>query len=193
MNGTFRRFSSMVTLAVGAAIALSATACDGDDPTGVGDDFDVSPITSDANIFALTHESNLGEIQAGQVAQQRASDVEVQAFAQRMITEHTTLDQEGTALAQQLAVTPVLPDSNLPRLQQQELAQLSAVPAGGAFDQQYIAQQITAHQRTLALVDASIERAQAAELRAALQSRVRPHVAAHLETAQDIQGRIGEP
>ena len=45
--------------------------------------------------------------------------------------------------------------------------------------------------RTLALVDAAIERAQNAELRAMLQTEVRPRVASHLDAARALQQRLG--
>ncbi len=183
-----------MTMALGSALALGLAACDDDDPTGVNDDlFTVSPIESDAHIFALLHESNLGEITAGQVAMQKATDEEVRDFAQMMIDEHTALDQEGAALAAQLGVAPALPDNALPTLQAGELAMLQAAAAGAPVDRTYIQQQLFAHQRPLGLVDESIQRAQRAALRQMLQTEVRPHVAAHLAEAQQIRTRIGAP
>jgi len=184
--------------AAGAILILSATAIaacsDDDDPTGPEDVTEqvVNSIQSDAHIMGVMHESNLGEIEAGQLAVQRASDAEVKTFATTMITQHTQLDAQGTALATQLGITPALPDNTLPAEQDREAVQLSAV-TGTTFDRTYIAQQVTAHTRTLALVDASIAEAQQAALRTMLQSTVRPMVAAHLATAQQIRTRIGSP
>jgi predicted outer membrane protein len=89
----------------------------------------VSSLQSDANAMALLHESNLGEIQAGQRAVREAGDSAVRAFATMMITEHTALDTQGMQLGQRLGITPALPDSTLPQLQQREL---QALPSGGA-------------------------------------------------------------
>jgi putative membrane protein len=146
-------------------------------------------VRDDANIFALLHTSNMGEVTAGMLAQQRATDTAVKAFGGMMVTEHSALDQQGNALAQQLGVTPALPDSTLPRLQRVEADSLRAATA--RFDRMYIGQQIIAHQRTLDLVDASIAMAQHAELKTALQQQVRPAVSAHLARAREIQSRIG--
>jgi len=184
--------------AAGAMLILSATAIaacsDDDDPTGPEDVTEqvVNSIQSDAHIMGVMHESNLGEIEAGQLAVQRASDAEVKTFATTMITQHTQLDAQGAALATQLGIPPALPDNTLPAEQDREAVQLSAV-TGTTFDRTYIAQQVTAHTRTLALVDASIAEAQQAALRTMLQSTVRPMVAAHLATAQQIRTRIGSP
>ena len=222
----------------------------------------IASLQTDAHAMALLHESNLGEIAAGQRAIREARDSSVRAFAQMMISEHTALDSQATALGQRLNVTPALPDSALPQLQQGELQALptgtgaagatgtppsgttgmpstsgtpsttgvpsttgtpsttgvpsttgtpstmppgtsgtdstmrstmGAMGAGGgnAFDRAYIAQQVTAHARTLALVDAAIERGSQAELKTALQTQVRPSVAQHLQMAQQLQQRLG--
>ncbi|MGZ8378723.1 MAG: DUF4142 domain-containing protein [Gemmatirosa sp.] len=155
--------------------------------------FALPATATDANIFALMHESNLGEIMAGTVALARAQTTEVRAFANMMIAMHNTLDTAGQNLALRLGVTPALPDSTLSRIQAQEMTTLQATPAGLTFDQVYISQQVVAHRRTLALIDAAIPRAQRAELRALLQDQARPAVAAHLQQALNIQSRIGSP
>lgn len=61
------------------------------------------------------------------------------------------------------------------------------------FDRTYMDQQVTAHTRTLELTDTSISRAQNGELRAMLQTQVRPVVQRHLEMAEQILSRIGQP
>jgi predicted outer membrane protein len=73
------------------------------------------------------------------------------------------------------------------------MSAMGSTGAGGsnAFDRAYIAQQVTAHARTLAIVDAAIARGTQAELKTALQSQVRPSVAQHLQMAQQIQQRLG--
>ncbi len=199
----------------------------------------VAAMTTEAHAMALLHESNVGEIEAGRRAERQATDSGVRAFAARMVQEHTALDQEATALAQKLNVTPTLPDSALPQLQMRELQALptgapSGMPsmmrtdssmmrtmtprpdstamrmdstmartdttmrhagmmhgAAGPFDAAYVAQQVAAHARTLALVDAAIQRAEKAELKTALETQVRPKVAEHLRMAQELQARIG--
>jgi putative membrane protein len=155
----------------------------------------VTSMLTDAHAVALLHESNLAEIQAGTLAQREARDSAVRAFATMMVNDHGALDQRASALAQQVGVTPALPDSQLPRLQATEAAALPT-PGGAAtgaspFDSAYVAQQVAAHTRTLALVDAAIGRAQAAELRTMLQTEVRPRVVAHLDAARQLQQRLG--
>jgi putative membrane protein len=179
--------SNRKAASIGAVLLFSA-ACASTQSTG---DFTVSTVNSDANIMALLHESNRAEIEAGQTAQQKATNAAVRSFAQMMVTEHTSLDQQGIALAQQLSITPELPDNNLPALHQQEAAALNAAAAGATFDRLYVSQQVTAHRRTLALIDTSIDRAQRAELKTALSNQVRPRVVAHLNAAVALQSTVG--
>lgn len=148
-------------------------------------------VRSDANVLALLHASNVGEITSSVMAQARGTDSAVKAFAAMMVSEHTTLDQQGNALATQIGVTPALPDSTLPGIQRNESDSLRGATAGADFDRQYIGQQVVAHQRTLNLVDASIPIAQHAELKTALQTQVRPTVSRHLTQARELQSRLG--
>src|SRR4051794_38443175 len=98
---------SKIRLSAAAAALVAATmfACSDDDndngTTGPNADITAS-IQTDPHIMAAMHESNLGEIAAGQLALQKASNASVKSFAQMMITDHTTMDQQGNALAAQL-------------------------------------------------------------------------------------------
>jgi putative membrane protein len=146
--------------------------------------------SSDADLLGLLHESNLGEIRAGTLAQRKATNAAVRSFASRMITDHTALDQHGSAIASAAGITPALADSALPRIQAQELAALQAA-TGATFDRAYMSQQLAAHQRTLDLVDRAIPLVQTPALKTALVSEVRPRVADHLRLAQQIAGQLG--
>jgi putative membrane protein len=110
-----------------------------------------------------------------------------------MVTDHTTLDQQGSTAAQGWGLAPTTPDNPLPNIQRTEMATLNNTASGTTFDRAYIGSQVVDHQRTLSIVDAAINSAQRPELRAMLQNQVRPAVAAHLARAQSIQGRIGAP
>ena len=146
---------------------------------------------SDERTLAILHRSDVGEIAAGMMAQERAMDPSVKAFAMMMVSEHTKLDEEGNRLAQQIHAASTLPDSTLPQILRADSAALRAAPAGAEFDRTYISQQVAAHQRTLEVVDAGLTRATDAQVKTALQSQVRPAVARHLAQAREIQTRLG--
>jgi predicted outer membrane protein len=61
---------------------------------------------------------------------------------------------------------------------------------GAAFDLAYVRSQVFDHERTLAIIDAAIAQSQSADLRAALQTQVRPAVASHLEMAHQLMQKL---
>jgi predicted outer membrane protein len=185
--------------AVGATLILSVAAigaCSDNDDDLVGPQEITSQvinsIQNDSHIMGLLHETNGGEIQVAQLAAQRATDAEVKAFSGMMVADHTTLDITGAALATRLGIMPTAPNTLLLSQQDREMSQLSLV-TGTSFDRNYIAQQIVAHTRTLAIVDASIPKTSQPAIRTLLQEEVRVRVAAHLAKAQAIAARIGSP
>lgn len=145
---------------------------------------------TEANVAALLHESNLGEIRESNLAQQKASSAAVRSYAAQMVAEHTALDQKGTAIAQSESIVLALPNTTLQQQNQADVATLEG-QSGAAFDRAYIAQQIAAHQRVLAMIDASSSIVKSSALRAALQDEVRPRVAEHLRMAQQLQTQVG--
>ena len=184
--------------AVGATLILSVAAIgacsDDDDPASPQDVTAqvINSIQNDSHIMGVLHDANGGEIQAGQFAGQRATDAEVKAFAGMMVVDHTTLDITGAALATRLGMMPTAPNTLLQSQQDREMSQL-LLATGTSFDKSYIAQQVVAHTRTLAIVDAAIPEAQQAAVRTLLQSEVRTRVAAHLAQAQRLAARVGSP
>jgi len=192
MHRDLRR-SAAVALAV-SAIAAYACKEGGDGPTdpkqtagGIA-----NSARSDADILGLMHEANRAELQAGQLALQISSNADVKTFATIMLSEHTAVDAELQSLAAQLNITPTVPSDALQKLQDSEIDGIAGLD-GSNFGYHYISLQVTVHERTLALVDAFIAKAQQAALRSALQNDVRPHIVVHLAAAQELRTRIGSP
>jgi len=189
----FRALAGRVVL-VAATAAFACKEAANDTPTAPQDlaGTVVASVHYDTQIMGIVHEANVGEIVTGQIAAQRATDALVKAFATTMVTEHTTLDTEGGLLAVQLGLAPELPDAALPSRQSAEASQLSGL-SGAAFDRAFIAQQVTAHERTLAIIDGFVAKATRAPLRSLLETQVRPHIVQHLTMVQQLRTRIGAP
>jgi putative membrane protein len=188
LRNTVRALALMIPLAAFVA------ACDSEnDITGLNGQQEqiIASMQSDADIMGVLHQSNLNEINEANLALSTASDTGVRSFAQMMVTDHTTLDQQGSALAASLGITPILRDSTLVQEAATAMAQLGA-QSGTAFDRLYMDKQVDDHQQTLAIVDAAIQTATDNTLRAALATQVRPVIVAHLQMAEDIQARIGQ-
>ena len=90
---------------------------------------------------------NYAEISAGQLALTKTSDMTVQMFAQKMITDHTKAQDSLKLIAGQLGL--YAPDS-LDAAHVQMAAMLSQM-SGRSFDSAYVHGQVTDHQNTVTL------------------------------------------
>jgi putative membrane protein len=105
--------------------------------------------------------SDLFEIETSRLALERATSPAIKTYAQTMIDEHTKSSNELRAAAQQAAIA--LP-AGLPADKQAKVAALGGL-SGAAFDRQYLADQRTSHQETLAKVNEYLASAQAGPLK----------------------------
>lgn len=150
-------------------------------------------VVDDANIFAILTASNQAEIEPSQMARQKAQNAQLKAYAQRMITDHTALQDSGNALAQRIGAAPAEHAlSEGIRTQTRATGQKLQGLQGMDFDTAYASAMAMSHQQTLAtLQERLIPRAQNPELRAALEQKVRPAVEAHLQEIRQIQSSMG--
>jgi putative membrane protein len=148
---------------------------------------------SDAQIAAIVVTANQVDIDAGQLAKSRAQSPRVREFAQQMITDHTGVNKQATALVGKLKVTPE-PNDTSKSLQQggdANLAHLKTL-SGAAFDRAYVDHEIAYHQQVIDALDQTlVPSAQNAELKALLV-KVRPAFVAHLEHAKHVQSGLGK-
>ncbi len=64
-----------------------------------------APVT-DAGILATLAAANQGEIDAGKLAESKATSASVKSFAHDMVVAHTAMLKSGDALAKKLNITP---------------------------------------------------------------------------------------
>jgi putative membrane protein len=148
---------------------------------------------SDANIVALLDEANKADSAAGAFARTKATDADVKAFAQLMITEHHLLRAKGQELAKKLNITPALPADDAVRpAAQAEMESLRSASKGSAFDRTYIDHEVAMHKAVLDLAGQAHGATQNAELKALIQT-AKPYIERHLERAESIQKKIGKP
>lgn len=143
---------------------------------------------SDAQIAAVVVTANQVDVDAGTLAAARAASPEVKKFAERMVTDHTSVNQSATALAAKLRLTPQENDTSrvLKAGGEKNLASLKKL-TGAAFDKAYVDHEVAYHAQVLDALDTVlIPNAANAELKALLV-KVRPAFAAHLEHARQIQ------
>lgn len=145
---------------------------------------------TDPEIFSMLKSANQGEIDAGKMAESKATNAAVKAFAKDMVTDHTTLLNQGNALAKKLNVTPKPAANDSIEAQNKAVAStLQQAPKGAAFDSAYVNNQVLGHQNTLDLVKRAEDQAQNDQLKALLRN-AEPVIQRHLDRIKDIQGKL---
>jgi putative membrane protein len=140
---------------------------------------------SDSQIAGIVVAANQIDVDAGKLAKSRSKNKEVQEFAQRMITDHTAVNQQAGALVKKLGVTPEDSDTSkaLQAGAKDNMAKLKGLK-GAEFDKAYAAHEVAYHQQVLDAIDkVLIPNAKNAELKGLLE-KVRPAIAAHLDHAK---------
>jgi putative membrane protein len=148
---------------------------------------------NDAQIAAIVVTANQVDIDAGELAKARAQSSKARDFAQQMITDHTGVNKQATALVTKLKVTPE-PNDTSKALQHggdANIANLKTL-SGAAFDRAYVDHEVAYHQQVIDALDKTlVPSAQNAELKALLV-KVRPAFVAHLEHARHLQSELGK-
>lgn len=125
---------------------------------------------------------SMEEIQAGQLAIEKAESQEVQDFGRRMVEDHTASQQELQSIAQQIGAE--VPDQ-LDQQHQQKLDQLSGV-SGADFDRQYIQSQVEGHQTAIEAFTAQRDQGENQDLVQFAESTL-PTLEEHHQSAMEIQ------
>lgn len=169
---SLRRTLAVLTAAAGALLLAAGPAA-------------AQPSQQDQDWMVFAHQSNLAEIAAGQAAVQQATTDAVREHGQMLIDDHTALDADLTAAAEQLGVT--LPSE--PTEEQQEILASVTAQSGEAFDTAWVEAQIVSHRETLAAGEQELAEGSeqaAKDLAAAAAPVVQEHLDALLATAQDL-------
>ncbi|MEJ0047306.1 MAG: DUF4142 domain-containing protein [Rhodospirillales bacterium] len=145
---------------------------------------DSTPSTADLSVadkkfVEKAASGGMAEVQAAQLAQQKADDQKVKDFAQQMISDHTSANQQLTALAQKKGVT--IP-TDLDSKDQKELDKLSKLD-GKKFDKAYLKSEVKDHQAMLSLLQKEYKSGKDADLKSFAEQTI-PTVQKHLEMAQ---------
>ena len=94
---------------------------------------------NDAQIAGIVVTANTVDIDAGKLAQKRSKNKQVRAFAKQMVTDHSGVNKQATALVKRLKVTPSDSDTSqsLKSGGDANLANLKTLK-GAAFDKAYV-------------------------------------------------------
>jgi len=147
---------------------------------------------TDPEIAAAMTVASRGEIEEGQLALQRGSTSSVRDFAQRIVTDHTTSNEQVAALVRDAAIALKENDLSRSLLQDHQAAMDTLGSRTGAdFDLAFLQRQAAAHRYLLSLIDnVFIPSAQGSEMKSQLAGD-RTAVEAHLEMATQALAALG--
>jgi putative membrane protein len=146
---------------------------------------------TDPQIAHIVYTANLLDIETAKQALQKSKNEGVRAFAQQMVGDHTTVNNQALALVKKLNVTPEdNPTSQSLKKQADATRNKLASLNGAAFDKAYVDNEVAYHKTVNnALSDTLIPSAQNAELKALLQSGL-ALFQAHQKHAEQLSSQL---
>ena len=148
---------------------------------------------NDAQIASIVVTANQVDIDAGKLAATKATNADVKKFAQTMVTDHTGVNKQATALVTKLKVKPEdnATSKSLYDGGKDNVTKLKGLK-GAEFDKAYIDHEVAYHQAVLDAVDKTLIPGAKNEELKALLVKVRPAFVAHLEHAKHVQSTLGK-
>ena len=146
---------------------------------------------TEPSILGYATAANASEIDEAKLAEKKATNPAVKAFARQLAADHEAMLKDGQALATKLNATAdtttgaahdLLDDAH------KELKDLTDKAAGADWDEDFIEHEIDGHQKVLDKLQDAAKNTTNADLRAALE-KATGKVQQHLTKAQDIKAK----
>jgi putative membrane protein len=125
------------------------------------------------------------EIQASQLAQDKASSPAVKDFATKMVADHTKAGDQLTKIATSKDVTP---PGTLDKSHKGNVDKLSE-KSGADFDKAYMKAMVSDHKDTVSLFEKESKSGKDSDLKA-FASTTLPTIQGHLQMAQTVSGSL---
>lgn len=181
-------FASTIALAVtlSSSTALLSTAAIAQTDSQESEAAELSG--PDTKFVALALIGGLGEVQISQLAAANASSAEVKQLAERIVSDHSSLNAQLQALADEHKIaedgtkgTPPLEVSPEDKEAHEALSKLT----GDEFDRAYIEHMVAKHQTDIALYREEVEDGEDKEVKS-LAEQALPVLEEHLRLAQTL-------
>lgn len=139
----------------------------------------------DTDFAVKAADSGLAEVNASEVAQEKAQNQQVKDFAAMMIQDHTKANEELKSLASSKNITlPTAPgEAHL-----KNIADLNSY-TGADFDKEYMDLMVADHEKAVSLFEDASENAEDSELRA-FAAKTLPNLQKHLEHARTVRDAL---
>ena len=143
-------------------------------------------VQADATFLREAASANMMEIRLGQTAQTKAMNSAVKQFGQRMVNDHTNLQNQVASLvtANKVSVSQAMSSKN-----QDEFNRVNKL-SGQAFDSAYMNLMVQAHQQDIANFQTQSRSAKSAQVRT-LATNSLPVLQQHLSLATQVANQVG--
>jgi putative membrane protein len=139
----------------------------------------------DKKFLAMAAQSDQNEIALSKLAEGKATNPAVKAFAEKMVSEHTQMTESMKPFAESWGLTPATgPDADA----QKELDKLNGL-SGNDFDKEYMKQMVKDHSKALSAFTKETKDTKDAKFRAAV-IKGKTMVAAHKNMAYDLEKKL---
>lgn len=153
--------------------------------TGRGQDPNEVNVQDD-KFFHQAASGGMLEVELGRLAAEKASNAQVKAFGQRMVTDHGKANQQlmqiATSMRKQVP-TQLLPEH---RAHRDQLSRLS----GAEFDRMYMQHMVMEHKKDVTGFEQQAQRGTVPELRSFAQQTL-PVLREHMTMAQQLATQVG--
>ena len=146
---------------------------------------------TDPQIAMIAVTADTIDIDAGKLAAEKTTNPKVKDFAELMVRDHTSVNNQATQLAKKLNLTPEASATSrsLKSDGDKMMTRLKGL-TGAAFDKAYIDNEVSYHESVIKAVnDTLIPNAKNAELKSLLES-AGPVFSSHLNHAKEIQASL---
>jgi putative membrane protein len=150
--------------------------------------FAVPAMSDDSSFVQKAAQGGMAEVEASQLAANKATNSEVRKFALMLVKDHGAANEKLAEVAKSEGMK--LPDT----YGDTHKANLQALQAadGARFDQAYLAQMVKSHEQSVQALKAEIEAGQKPAVKAFAQE-ILPTVESHLREAYRLTGKSPAP
>ncbi|HEX8164781.1 MAG TPA: DUF4142 domain-containing protein [Beijerinckiaceae bacterium] len=157
----------IATFSLAAALAFSATGGFAKDQPG-------------QKFIVKAVQGNLAEVKMGELAQEKGASDGVKSFGRMLQADHSAANQQATAAAAAIGVTPPAEPTKKQKADHAKMAKLS----GAAFDSAFVKHMVADHKKDIAAYEKESKRQDGQVSQYA--GATLPTLQKHLETAQSL-------
>ncbi|HEX5123916.1 MAG TPA: DUF4142 domain-containing protein [Rhodanobacteraceae bacterium] len=141
--------------------------------------------SADSDFVMKAAQGGTEEVELGQLAATQAGSADVKQFGQRMVTDHSTANDElKTVAAKSGATVP----ADLSKKQQSDKAKLSKLN-GAEFDKAYMKMMVSDHKEDIAEFEKEAKSGKDPDVKA-FASKTLPTLKEHLQLAEQVEPKV---